>query len=94
MHFFLQLVSFNETLLKKILEDIFAMQKNKNKNKLDEDTTLVVGKKLLNKDISQIFRSSHQRWSVKNVLENFTKFTGKHLCFATSLKNSNTGVFL
>ena len=26
------------------------------------------------------FRSSHQRSSIKNVLKNFAKFTGKHLC--------------
>ena len=46
-------------------------------------------------------RSSHQRFSVKkDVLKNFTNFTGKHMCWgrarhATLLKSdSNTGVFL
>ena len=38
---------------------------------------------------TRIFRSKHRRYSIKKgVLQNFTKFTGKHLCLrpATSLK--------
>ena len=55
-----------------------------------------------------IYRSSHQRWSVKKaVLKNFAIFIGKHQCWSLFLirlqafrpatlsrKDSNTGVFL
>ena len=54
---------------------------NKNESKLDEDMILVVEKKLVEqKHLSNFQKQPHQRWYVKkSVLENFTKFTGKHL---------------
>ena len=44
--------------------------------------------------LSNFRKQPLQMWSaLKSVLENFTKFTGKHLWFGTLLKDSNTGVF-
>ena len=49
------------------------------------------------KNLDQLFRGSHQRCSIKkDVLKNFTKLTGKHLCQslffdkAAGLRQQNT----
>ena len=53
------LVTITEEILNGKLR--FFCGENKNKSKLDEDMILVVEKNLLNKNISQIFRSSPTR---------------------------------
>ena len=62
--------------------------------KLEHDVVLANGrlktlKQILMQPITYFYRSSHWRRSLKKcVLKNFTKFTGKHLCWrpATLLK--------
>ena len=69
---------FNETLLKNIFEDIS-----------------VVGKKfVVQRHLSNFQKQPPELVCQKQLTGNFTKFTGKHLCFATLFKGSNTGVFL
>ena len=69
---------FNETLLKNIFEDIS-----------------VVGKKfVVQRHLSNFQKQPPEVVCQKQLTGNFTKFTGKHVCFATLFKDSNTGVFL
>ena len=52
------------------------------------------GKNLLKKDISNFQKQPHQRWSVKKVFLKILQNSQENMCFATLLKDSNTGVFL
>ena len=88
------MVTITEEILNGKLRFLYG--ENKNESKLDEDIILVVEKKFVEqRHLSNFQKQPHQRWYVKkSVIENFTKFTGKHLCFKTLLKASYTGVFL